>query len=196
MFYIIGLGNPGEEYENSRHNTGRDFLFYIAKKRKFSEWKEDKKLKALSSRGEIAGEKVTLLAPETFMNNSGQSVKPLELSPKALEKLLVCYDDLDLGLGALKLSFNRSAGGHNGLASIIKGVKSEAFPRVRIGVSPATPKGKVKKPSGEDKIIKFLMSEFKTSEKEIIKKAYKKADEALEILVGESRQKAMTMFNG
>lgn len=195
MVYIIGLGNPGEEYEGSRHNTGRDFLFYIAKKRKFSEWKTDAKLKSLSSKGEIAGVKVVLIAPETFMNNSGNAIRGLELSAKALEKMIVCYDDLDLGLGTLKLSFNRGPGGHNGVASIIKAVKSEAFPRIRIGVSPATPKGKVKKPTGEEKVVKFLMGEFRPNEKEVIKKSYKKADEALEVLVGDSRQKAMTLFN-
>lgn len=195
MFYIVGLGNPGEKYEGSRHNTGRDFVFYLAKKEKFSDWKTDKKLNAMTSAGSLGGKKTMLIAPETFMNNSGNSVRPLKLSKKALESLVVCYDDLDLGLGNLKLSFNRGNGGHNGLASIIKAVKSEAFPRIRFGVSPQTPKGKVKKPSGEKDVIKFLMSEFRTNEKDALKKAYKKATEALEVLISDSREKAMSQFN-
>jgi peptidyl-tRNA hydrolase len=85
--------------------------------------------------------------------------------------------------------------GGTGVASIIKAVKSEAFPRIRIGVSPATPKGKVKKPTGEEKVVKFLMGVFRPNEKDSIKKMYKKADEALDVLIGEGRQKAMTLFN-
>ncbi|MEN9582866.1 MAG: hypothetical protein RL641_820 [Candidatus Parcubacteria bacterium] len=195
MLYIVGLGNPGKEYEGSRHNTGRSFLEYVAKKNDFSDWKDDKKLKARTATGMIGGKKATLINPETFMNNSGNSVRPLLLSKKALESMCVVYDDLDLPVGKMKISFNRSAGGHNGLASVIKAVKSEAFPRIRMGVSPHTPKGMVKKPSGEDKIIKFLMTKFRDSDMVELKKVWKRANEALETMIGEGREKAMTLFN-
>ncbi len=195
MFYIVGLGNPGKEYEGSRHNTGRSFLEHLANKHDFADWKDDKKLKARTATGSLGGKKVILINPETFMNNSGNSVRPLLLSKKALESLCVIYDDLDLPVGKMKISFNRSAGGHNGLASIIKAVKSEAFPRIRMGVSPHTPKGIAKKPTGEDKIIKFLMTKFRDNDMAELKKVWKRASEALEVMVSESREKAMSMYN-
>ncbi|HRH31295.1 MAG TPA: aminoacyl-tRNA hydrolase [Candidatus Paceibacterota bacterium] len=195
MFYIVGLGNPGEDYKGSRHNAGRSFLEYVAKKNDFSDWKDDKKMKAMTSTGTLGGKKVMLINPETFMNNSGNSVRPLELSAKALESLVVVYDDLDLPIGKMKISFNRSAGGHNGVASIIKAVKSEAFPRIRLGVSPMTAKGIAKKPSGEDKVIKFLMTKFRENDMLELKKVWKRANLAIETMIAEGREKAMTLYN-
>ena len=195
MFYIVGLGNPGEEYKGSRHNAGRSFLEYLAKKNDFSDWKDDKKLKALTATGILGGKKTMLICPETFMNNSGNSVRPLELSAKALESMCVIYDDLDLPIGKMKISFNRSAGGHNGTASIIKAVKSEAFPRIRLGVSPMTAKGIAKKPSGEEKVIKFLMTKFREADMIELKKVWKRAGLALETMIVEGREKAMTLYN-
>lgn len=195
MIYVVGLGNPGKEYEDSRHNAGRSFLEYLAKKHGFSDWKDDTKMKALTATGLLGGKKAMLICPETFMNNSGNSVRPLELSTKALESLVVVYDDLDLPIGKMKISFNRSAGGHNGVASIIKAVKSEAFPRIRMGVSPMTPKGIAKKPSGEEKVIKFLMTKFREADMVELKKVWKRAALALETLASEGREKAMTLYN-
>ncbi len=205
MFYVIGLGNPGKEYEGTRHNTGRSFLEYVAKKNDFSDWKFDKKLNALTATGTLGKKKTILINPETFMNNSGNSVRPLKLLKKParpngrsggdLENLCVVYDDLDLPIGHMKISFNRSAGGHNGLASIISAVKSESFPRIRIGVSPMTAKGMVKKPSGEEKVIKFLMTKFRESEIPDLKKVWKRANEALIVLLNEGRPKAMSLYN-
>ena len=195
MFYIVGLGNPGEEYKGSRHNAGRSFLEYVAKKHEFSDWKDDKKMKALTSTGVLGGKKVMLVCPETFMNNSGNSIRPLELSVKALESLCVVYDDLDLPIGKMKISFNRSAGGHNGVASIIKAVKSEAFPRIRLGVSPMTAKGIAKKPAGEEKVIKFLMTKFREPDMVELKKVWKRGVLAIETMVAEGREKAMTLYN-
>src|SRR3989338_4042229 len=117
MKLVVGLGNPGEEYENTRHNTGRIIVSLVEKKL------EDSKIK--------------FLTPDNFMNNSGKAVAPLVKTKKDLENLIVIYDDIDLPLGKIKISFNRSAGGHNGLGSIIKSLKSEEFLRIRIGISPA-----------------------------------------------------------
>lgn len=195
MYYIVGLGNPGKEYEGSRHNVGRSFLEYLAKKNDFGDWKDDKKLKARTSIGVLGGKKITLICPETFMNNSGNSLRPLALSKKALESLCVVYDELDLPIGKMKISFNRGSGGHNGVISIIKAVKSEAFVRIRIGVSPSTPKGIAKKPAGEEKVIKFLMTKFRENEMTELKKVWKRAGLALETFVSESREKAMTLYN-
>jgi PTH1 family peptidyl-tRNA hydrolase len=112
MAYIfLGLGNPGEDYKNTRHNTGRIVLEFFAKEFGFSEFVFDKKINALKSEGKIGKEKVFLVFPETFMNNSGKTVKALGLSVKQVEKLLVVYDDLDLPFLKTKLSYNKSSGG-------------------------------------------------------------------------------------
>lgn len=202
---IVGLGNPGSEYENNRHNAGRIILQYIAKANDFSDWKNDMKLKSLRAKGEIekparlnsrsGGEKFDFILPETFMNNSGNAVAPLIDSKKKLEKLVVIYDDLDLPMGTLKISFNRSSGGHNGLESIIKKVKSQEFVRIRIGVSPATPTGKIKKPKGEAAVLKFLLGDFKEDELKTLKKLSKKVSKIITTISSENLQKAMSLYN-
>lgn len=178
MKLVVGLGNPGEEYKNTRHNTGRILVGMIEKKL------EDKKIKFLK-----------FLLPDTFMNNSGKAVAPLIKTKKDLKDLVVIYDDIDLPLGKMKISFNRSSGGHNGLGSIIKSLKSEEFLRIRIGIAPATPSGKIKKPKGEKAVINFILGEFKKSELEILKKLSKKVTEAVETIFSESKDKAMSLYN-
>lgn len=195
MILIVGLGNPGKEYEGTRHNAGRIILEKIAKANDFSEWKDDMKLKSFRSKGEITEEKVEFLLPNTFMNNSGVAVCQIIDNPKKLKNLVVVYDDMDLPVGSLKISFNRSSGGHNGLESIIKKVKSREFVRIRIGVCPVTPTGKFKKPKGEEAVLKFLLGAFKEDELKIIKNQSKKVSEIITMLSSEGKDKAMTLFN-
>ncbi|MFZ3008902.1 MAG: hypothetical protein WA048_00520, partial [Minisyncoccia bacterium] len=128
MYIVVGLGNPGEEYLNTRHNAGRLAVAYLEKKN-------------------LEGLKFVHL--DTFMNKSGSGVAKVIKSKKAAEKLVVIYDDLDLALGTIKVSYNRGSGGHKGIESIVRALKTEAFIRIRIGTSPATPSGKLKKPQGE-----------------------------------------------
>jgi peptidyl-tRNA hydrolase, PTH1 family len=195
MAYIfVGLGNPGEEYKETRHNTGRMLVEWLGKSLD-AEWKLDKKLNATVSKIKIGKTPVTLVLPETFMNNSGKSVKPLITSIKSAEKLMVIYDDLDLPFGTNKISFNKSSGGHRGLESIIKAIKTEKFARVRAGISPTTPSGKIKKPKGEDAVTKVIMGKFKEDEMKELKKLSKKLNEALDVFVSEGLEKAMTGFN-
>jgi PTH1 family peptidyl-tRNA hydrolase len=195
MTLIVGLGNPGKEYEGTRHNAGRIILEKIAKANDFSEWKDDMKLKSFRSKGELSGEKVEFLLPNTFMNNSGVAVCQIIDNPKKLKNLVVVYDDMDLPVGSLKISFNRSSGGHNGLESIIKKVKSREFVRIRIGVCPVTPTGKFKKPKGEEAVLKFLLGAFKEDELKIVKNQAKKVSEIITMLSSEGKDKAMTLFN-
>jgi PTH1 family peptidyl-tRNA hydrolase len=192
---IVGLGNPGEEYKISRHNTGRIILENIAHSNDFSEWKDDIKLKSSRSKGEIKKEKFDFITPNTFMNNSGNAVCQIINDKKKLKNLVVIYDDIDLPLGSLKISFNRSSGGHNGLESVIKKVKSREFVRIRIGVSPYTPTGKIKKPKGEDAVLKFLLGKFKEDELKEIKKISKKVTEIIEMISAEGKEKAMSLYN-
>ncbi len=193
-YIIVGLGNPEKEYENTRHNAGMIILDQFAKKNEGSDWKKDNTRDALVSKAEVGDEKVLLVKPQTFMNKSGISVKDLQGSPKKLEKLIVIQDDLDLPLGSMKIVFNRGSGGHKGIESIVRSVKSEAFVRVRVGICPTTPSGKLKKPD-HTKMLDFIVGEFKKPELDIIKKVGKKVCEALEVMITESRERAMTEFN-
>ena len=195
MMLIAGLGNPGEEYEQTRHNTGRIILSQIAKTNNFSDWKDDMKLKSFRAKGEIDSEKVEFILPNTFMNNSGNAIAPIIDDKKKLKNLVVVYDDIDLPLGSLKISFNRSSGGHNGLESVIKKVKSREFVRIRIGISPVTPTGKIKKPKGEDSVMKFLLGKFKEEELKEIKKISKRVALIISILSVEGKDKAMSLYN-
>ena len=175
MKLVVGLGNPGKEYEDTRHNTGRIVVGLIEKK--------------------LSDLKIKFITPDTFMNNSGKAVSPFIKSKKDLNDLVVIYDDIDLPLGKIKISFNKSSGGHNGLESIIKKVKSKEFVRIRIGISPATPSGKIKKPKGEKAVLNFLLGEFKKSELDSLKKLSKKVAEAVETILTESKEKAMSLYN-
>lgn len=195
MAYIfVGLGNPGAEYEETRHNTGRMVLTWFGKTLG-AEWKTDKKLNADVAKVKVGKTPVTLVLPNTFMNNSGKSVKPLVASVKAAEKLMVIYDDLDMPFGASKISFNKSSGGHRGVESIIKAIKTEKFARVRVGISPKTPSGKIKKPSGEEAVTKVILGKFKPEEITELKKLTKKVGTALETFVKDGLEITMTGFN-
>lgn len=194
-YIIVGLGNPGEEYKNTRHNTGRIVLNYIKDEFAGEGFLFNKKNNALISEIKIGKETVKLIAPETFMNNSGKAITPLVKSIKAAEKLIVIYDDFNLPLGKIRISFNRSSGGHNGVESIIKAIKTEAFIRIRIGLSPENSKGLAKVPHGDSKIEKFILGKFKDEDFKIIKKLSKKVCEILNVIVKEGREKAMSIYN-
>jgi PTH1 family peptidyl-tRNA hydrolase len=194
-YIVVGLGNPGEEYMDTRHNTGRMAVAYFAASHKFDDFEFEKKLSALTSGGKLKKEKIKLVLPETFMNKSGLSVAPLVKSKKAAEKLIVVHDDLDLPLGKMKVSFNKSSGGHRGVENIIKHIKTEAFIRVRVGISAANAKGVVKKPQGEEAVGDFIVEKFKPKEFDVIKKELKHITEAIQMIILEGREKAMGEFN-
>jgi len=195
IYTIAGLGNPGVEYEKTRHNTGRIILENIRSARKLPEWEKDKKTNALTLQ-EAAGEnKIAYVMPETFMNKSGTSVSKFIKNAKQAERLVVVYDDLDLPIGTFKISFDRGSGGHRGVGSIIKSLRTKAFMRIRVGISPSTPAGKLKKPKGEDAVLKFIMKPFTPNEEKTLKKLSKKIDEAIQLFIKEGRGKAMNTFN-
>lgn len=194
-YIIVALGNPGGEYELTRHNTGRIVLDEVFKKDAL-EWKADKKYQSLAAKASLGSESLLLLKPETFMNKSGSALKTIEWNPKKAEKLVVIHDDLDIPLGSFKISFNRSPGGHNGVLSIAKALKTEGFVRIRVGISPVTSGGKLKKPVGGDKIEKHILGQFKPAELQKLKALSKDVREALELIVSGKRSVAMTEFNG
>lgn len=210
MYIIVGLGNPGEEYKNTRHNVGRMIVESFAKNaQKFAEKRDtkkaakqtgfedfsfNKKYNAQCATGEINGEKTMLLLPETFMNKSGKALETLITSVKKAEKLVVVHDDLDLSIGRMKILFNRGSGGHKGLESIVRTIKTEAFTRLKVGICPTTPTGKPKKPTG-DKLLDFIVGPFKPAEMDEIKDMVKQASESLYVLVNEGRERAMSGYN-
>jgi PTH1 family peptidyl-tRNA hydrolase len=205
MNYIVGLGNPDEQYEGTRHNVGREIVEKFAKKHKFPAFEYDKKCDALISVGKYeyipAGKKTkkkadaTLILPETYMNKSGNSLKKILTSKKKIEMMTVVYDDLDLGLGTVKMNFNRGSGGHKGLDSIIRAIKGKNFNRMRVGISKSTPTGKIKKPRGEDAVVKHVLGKLSPAEQTEIKKVFNNAVKGLELVLAEGRVRATSRFN-
>lgn len=194
-YIIVGLGNPGEEYAETRHNTGRIMLDAFRKSAGLPEFSPKAKYSALASEGKVGKESVLLLEPETFMNKSGSSFKNIAMNPKKAEKVVVVYDDLDLPFGKVKISFNRGSGGHKGIESIVRALKTEAFVRVRVGISPETPSGKLKKPQGEKAVGDFILGKFKPAEEAELKKIAKRVTEALEAILAEGRELAAGKIN-
>ncbi len=170
QWIVVGLGNPGKEYVGTRHNIGRDFLTVFAKK---------------------LPPKTKILLPDSYMNSSGVAVRKFMENRKQAEQLIVIHDDLDLPLGTVRLSFGSGAGGHKGVGSIQKALKTKDFIRIRIGISPATPSGKLKKPDSSN-TIDFVLGRFRLSEQNKLKKVYDTVAEAANLLMSEGREKAMT----
>ncbi len=208
MFTLVGLGNPGEEYENSRHNTGAMVLEVFRKTVGLSDWTFDKKRNALVSEGAVEPleakkgkeQKALLILPQTFMNKSGDALKQSkDLKFKSTDKkkeignLVVLHDDLDIPFGSYKISFNKSSGGHRGVESIMKVVKTEAFARVRIGI--ASSASVVKKSQNEKTVEKIILGTFSPAELATLKKMAKQIAEGLTVLVTESRDKAMSQYH-
>lgn len=194
MKLVVGLGNPGKEYENTRHNTGFIMLDFILGKK--IEWKQSNGIKLFYFKDSLGGKPTEYIKPTTFMNNSGVAVAHIKDKHKLnLKDIIIIYDDIDLPIGKMKISFDKSSGGHNGLESVIKKLKSREFVRIRIGISPETPSGKLKKPKGEKDVLKFLLGEYKEKELNELKKLSKKVAQALETIVTEGKDKAMSLFN-
>ncbi|MBI4120819.1 MAG: aminoacyl-tRNA hydrolase [Parcubacteria group bacterium] len=195
MFYVVGLGNPGKEYEKTRHNIGRVVVEHARSSNVFPEWKQDKKAVALLSEGVVGSEATTFILPETFMNKSGGAVSRFVGSKKAVEKLIVVHDDLDLPLGTIRLAFNRGSAGHKGVESIVKALGTKAFMRLRVGVTPMGKGGVLKKPHGEKAVNDFVLKSFTPTEQGKVKDVTLRAEEALRAFVKEGRERAMNKFN-
>ena len=185
---ILGLGNPGKEYEGSRHNAGREAAMYFARKLDFDDFEFNKKSNALAAEGKAGKSKIVVALPETFMNKSGSSAAKLFKAKKENADLVVMHDDLDLPLGRFKISYGKNSGGHKGAESVMRALKTKNFVRIRIGVSPK------RKPDSKE-VMKFIVSKFKPAESDLVKKTFKKISEALECMATDSLEKAMSQFN-
>lgn len=183
MFYVFGLGNPTDKYANTRHNIGRDVVDGIRIMHGFSDWNFDKLKNCQMSSGQIGDKEVTLILPDTYMNDSGESARFFMTDEGSINNSIVVYDDLDLAFGEVKISFNKNSGGHKGVQSIIDHVKNKEFSRVRIGIAPVTEEGEMRKVSGTEKVKTFVLKPFTEKEKEKLSEIFKESVNAVEKII-------------
>ena len=186
-FLIVGLGNPGREYRANRHNVGFMTLDRAVERHKLLGFTK-KQGKALITSGRIAEKPVVLAKPQTYMNLSGEAVGSLlRFYDIPLEQLLVCYDDLDLPVGTLRLRPDGGSAGQNGVKSIIQHLGTEKFPRLRIGIG---------RPPGRMDAAAYVLQDFKGDAAEIMDATLARAVDALECFLKEGIVAAMNKFNG
>lgn len=184
MYVIVGLGNPGKKYENTRHNIGFITLDYLADRYGIKITKI--KHKALVGEGKISDQKVLLVKPQTYMNLSGNSVREvMEYYKVGIENLLVIYDDIDIPTGSVRIRKKGSAGTHNGMRSVVYDLQSDQFPRIRIGM------GKNKNAD----LKNFVIGGFLKGEKEIFERAIIHTADAIECFLQFGIDKAMNEYN-
>ena len=186
MFVIVGLGNPTAQYEGTRHNAGFDVIDVLAEKYNISV--DARKCRAFCGKGVIAGQKVLLVKPQTYMNLSGESVGGIvnyyKIDPES--DLLVIYDDISLDVGQLRICKKGSAGGHNGIKSIIAHLGTTVFPRIKVGVG--------EKPKNYD-LADYVLGHFSKQERELMEEGYEHASDAVEQIVQGEIEAAMNVFN-
>jgi peptidyl-tRNA hydrolase, PTH1 family len=185
VYLIAGLGNPGKEYQFSRHNMGFLVLQNLAARHDISIGK--KKFEALYGSGDIGSEKALLLTPMTYMNRSGQAVSSfLRYFNLPLDHLIVVHDDLDLSWGRLRLAPNGGAAGHKGILSLIDHLQSKEFIRLRVGIG---------RPAGKTPVEAYVLQPFSNTEKQELPPISEQACEALEVLLSQGLTTAMNRFN-
>ncbi len=183
---VVGLGNPGMAYEHTRHNAGYDALMVLAKDHGIR--LDKKQFKALTGIGEIAGKKVLLLFPQTFMNNSGEAVQAAMAFYKlSTDQLLVLSDDIALNPGVVRVRKKGSDGGQKGLRSIIGHIGEDTFPRVRIGVGA--------KPHPAYDLADWVLSKYKKDEQPLMEEAFEKAAGAAKCIIAGSIEEAMNKYS-
>ncbi len=185
MICVIGLGNPGLKYRNTRHNAGFKVIDLLAKQYGIN--LKNTKFEAKVGQGMLAGKKVMLVKPQTYMNASGYAVDALldyfDIPP---QDMVVLVDDMDLPLGSLRIRERGSAGGHNGLKSIISYLKSENFVRVRIGIG---------KPEGQKGVVPHVLGKFSRDEADLAGETFERCAQAVDYLVREGVQAAQSKYN-
>ena len=186
---IVGLGNPGSNYEKTRHNVGFMAIDKLARVWQIS-LSENRKFQGIVGEGTYSGNKIRLLKPTTFMNNSGQSIRAVlnwyKLSP---ESVLVIYDDMDLPLGKIRLRLSGSAGGQNGMKSAIAHLGTQTFPRLRIGI------GSPKADLGDKDAVSHVLGSFSGAEAKLIPDVLDLTVGAIELSLKQGVEKAMSLYN-
>ncbi|WP_195989012.1 aminoacyl-tRNA hydrolase [Clostridium sp. D53t1_180928_C8] len=184
MFLIVGLGNPGKEYDGTRHNIGFAAVDYIADK--YNIELNRIKFKGVFGEGFIEGKKVILLKPTTYMNLSGESIREvINFYKISNEEVIVMYDDISLEVGRLRIREKGSHGGHNGIKSIIANLGTDVFPRIKIGVG--APKGN---------LVSHVLGKFSEDEIEVLRETIKASADAVSIMMKSDTKEAMNKLNG
>ena len=184
MYIIVGLGNPGKKYENTRHNMG--FLAIDRMAEEYGISVDKIKFKALVGEGRIAGQRVVLVKPQTYMNLSGESVQEImHFYKEDIENLIVIYDDLDIAAGKIRVRKKGSAGTHNGMRNIVQMLSDDGFPRIRVGI------GNEKK--GD--LIDFVIGGVSKGEMELLREGVTQASKAAAAIVEKGIEKAMNEYN-
>jgi len=187
---IIGIGNPDEKYQNTRHNVGFMFLDYLINKTKNKEqrtknktdWEFDKKTNSFISKTQLDKTLIILAKPQTYVNKSGETVKKLIINYQlSIINLIVVHDDLDIPFGNTKLSFDKNSGGHKGIESVMRALKTKKFYRLRIGLAkPALQKARQQSEKKRDEfVVKMVLSKFSPSEQDQLKKIFKEGYQKL-----------------
>ncbi len=186
MKLIAGLGNPGDKYRDTRHNTGFRVLDELSERLDIPV--KNSEQKGLVGKGLFAGEKIILVKPMTYMNASGECIGPLaKYYGIEAENVIVIYDDINLEPGHIRIRTKGSAGGHNGMKSVIAHLGTEEFPRVRVGVGA--------KPEGSD-LINWVLGHFPKEQETDVKIGIENAARAVEVMIREGSEAAMNIFNG
>ncbi|WCM70336.1 aminoacyl-tRNA hydrolase [Clostridium perfringens] len=184
MILIVGLGNPGKQYEQTRHNIGFDVIDYMANKYNIDVNRE--KFKGICGEGFIENKKVILLKPLTYMNLSGESIRELANFYKLEDdEIIVVYDDISLDIGRLRIREKGSAGGHNGIKSIIQNLSGDKFPRVKVGVG-----------QPKDNLVNHVLGKFSKEDREHIEKVIPVVSDAIVEIVKNDAKESMNKFNG
>ena len=184
MILIVGLGNPGKQYEQTRHNLGFDVIDYMANKYNIDVNRE--KFKGICGEGFIENKKVILLKPLTYMNLSGESIRELANFYKLEDdEIIVVYDDISLDIGRLRIREKGSAGGHNGIKSIIQNLGGDKFPRVKVGVG-----------QPKDNLVNHVLGKFSKEDREHIEKVIPVVSDAIVEIVKNDAKESMNKFNG
>lgn len=187
MYLIVGLGNPGKEYVGTRHNIGFEVVDALCSKYNIRFGKE--KFRAVFGDGFIVGEKVIVAKPQTYMNLSGESIREIADWYKIEnEHIIIIYDDISLPVGKLRIREKGSAGGHNGIKNIIYQLRTDVFPRIKIGT------GMPENPSYD--IKDYVLGKFSDEETEILIKSVVKAVSAVEEIISNDTKSAMNKYNG
>lgn len=171
-YTVVGLGNPDEEYKNTRHNVGAFFVEEMHDEFDFSDWKTEKKRGHRSSKGEVEGVEMKLIIPTEYMNNSGKSLRDVIKTKKAAERLIVVHDDLDLPLGKIKVLFGRGSGGNRGVESIFKHIKTKDFFRIKVGIAKKGRGGVAKKVGRGDDVKDYVLGTFRKAERETLEELF------------------------
>jgi PTH1 family peptidyl-tRNA hydrolase len=189
---IVGLGNPGQKYERTRHNIGFEIVDALAKSFADVSLAENKRFQGVAGEFRSAGDRIVLLKPTTYMNKSGQSVRAVldwyKLSPTAV---LVIYDDMDLPTGKLRMRLSGGAGGHNGMKSIISHLGTKEFPRLRIGVGSADKNG-----DQGDAVVSHVLGRFAPEDRKIVDAVIPMAVDAVDMSLRKGVERSMNLYNG